>query len=87
MINDYQDDEIKGCFYVEELQLVENSDVYLIEKALRTNRNQVYVKWLGFGPEHNSWSSKNFPYSVLTLLLLVSFSTTSRFFIEIFSLL
>lgn len=59
LLKDYQDNEVKGSVYAEELQLVKNKDIYLIEKVLRTNKNQVYVKWLGFGDEHNSWIPKN----------------------------
>lgn len=58
LLIDRQGEEIKGCFYGEELQLVKNKDIYLIEKIIRSNKNQVYVKWLGFGDEHNSWISK-----------------------------
>lgn len=59
LIEDNQGEEIKGCFYAEELQLVKNKDVYLIEKIIHTKKNQVYVKWLGFSDAHNSWISKN----------------------------
>lgn len=55
LLDDYQNQEIKGCVYAEELQLVAHPDVYLIEKILRKRKGQVYVKWLGFKPEHNSW--------------------------------
>lgn len=55
LLNDYQNREIKGSVYAEELQSVKHPDVYLIEKIIRKRNGQVYVKWLGFGSEHNSW--------------------------------
>lgn len=59
LLNDYQDREIKGSVYAEELQSVKHPDVYLVEKIIRKRNRQVYVKWLGFGPEHNSWIPEN----------------------------
>lgn len=56
LLNDYQNREIKGSVYAEELQLVKHPDVYLVEKIIRKRNGRVYVKWLGFGPEHNSWA-------------------------------
>lgn len=56
LLNDYQNREIKGSVYAEELQLVKYPDVYLVEKIIRKRNGKVYVKWLGFGPEHNSWT-------------------------------
>lgn len=58
LLVDYQNREIKGSVYPEELQLVENPDVYLVEKIIRRRNGNAYVKWLGFGPEHNSWISE-----------------------------
>lgn len=58
LLNDYQDNKIKGSVYAEELQSVKHPNVYLIEKILRKRNGQVYVKWLGFGSEHNSWVSE-----------------------------
>lgn len=55
LISDYQDNEIKGSVYSEELQPVKHPNVYLIEKIIRKRKGQAFVKWLGFGPEHNSW--------------------------------
>lgn len=60
LLSDYNNQEIKGSVYPEELQLVIHPDVYLVETFLRRNKKkgEVYVKWLGFGPEHNSWVSE-----------------------------
>lgn len=55
LLEDYQKREIKGSVYAEELQAVKHPDVYLVEKILRRRKGMVYVKWLGFGSEHNSW--------------------------------
>lgn len=55
LLSDYQDNDIKGSVYVEELQPVKHPNIYLIEKIIRKRNGQAYVKWLGFGPEHNSW--------------------------------
>lgn len=56
LLDDYQNREIEGSVYAEELQSVKHPDVYLVEKIIRRRNGQVYVKWLGFGPEHNSWT-------------------------------
>lgn len=58
LLNDYQDKEIKGSVYAEELQSVKQPNVYLIDRIIRKRNGQAYVKWLGFGPEHNSWISE-----------------------------
>lgn len=58
LLADYQNREIKGSVYAEELQSVKHPDVYLVEKIIRRRNGQVYVKWLGFGPEHNSWTAE-----------------------------
>lgn len=55
LLEDYQKHEIKGSVYAEELQAVKHPDVYLVEKILRRRKGMIYVKWLGFGTEHNSW--------------------------------
>lgn len=55
LLSDYENRNVEGSVYAEEIQLVKYPNVYLIEKILRRNKKQVYVKWLGFGPEHNSW--------------------------------
>lgn len=49
---------IQGGFYTEELQKVKHPDVYLVEKVLKRKGDMVYVKWLGFGTNHNSWIHK-----------------------------
>lgn len=55
LLVDYQDKEVEGCFYPEEIQPVANPNVYLIERTIRKQKGREYVQWLGFGNEHNSW--------------------------------
>lgn len=58
LLSDLQNEDIKGCLYAEELQLAKHPDIYLIEKIIRRKKGKLFVKWLGFGPEHNSWISE-----------------------------
>jgi len=59
-VSDDRLEEIDGSFYAAELQKVSKPEVYAIEKVIRSRkvaggRRQYYVKWLGYGAEHNSW--------------------------------
>lgn len=56
---DLNNSPIKGCFYEHELQKTRNKDIYLVDKIIRRNKDKLFVKWLGFGNEHNSWINKN----------------------------
>lgn len=58
LLSDYQNTDIKGSVYAEELQRVMHPKIYLVEKIIRKRNGQAYVKWLGFGSEHNSWISE-----------------------------
>lgn len=55
LLEDMYGQPIKGCFYEMELQKSKYPDVYLVEKILKKRRKKVFVKWLGFPNEHNSW--------------------------------
>lgn len=55
LLKSYQDEDILGSVYAEELQRVRNPKEYLVEKILRRKNGYVYVKWLGFDDAHNSW--------------------------------
>lgn len=55
ILEDYKNNKIEGSVYAEELQKAKHPDVYLVEKIIRKRNGQIFVKWLGFGPEHNSW--------------------------------
>lgn len=59
LLSDFENNEIKGSVYADELQKVKYKDEYLVEKVLRKQNGRVYIKWLGFGNEHNSWISEN----------------------------
>lgn len=59
LLVDWEGNDIKGGVYSEEMQLVKNPDVYLVEKILRKKDNKVFVKWLGFDNQYNSWINKN----------------------------
>lgn len=58
LLTSFDNQEIEGSMYAEELQHVRNPNEYLVEKVLRRRNGLVYVKWLGFGSEYNSWISE-----------------------------
>ena len=59
-LKDMNDEIIKGIFYERELLKTKNiTGEYIIEKILKTNGNQIYVKWRGYSNNFNSWVNKN----------------------------
>ena len=59
-LKDYEDEELLGGFYENELQPVTKTDeVYKIEKILKTRRRggikEYFVKWRGYPEKFNSW--------------------------------
>ena len=59
-IKDLNDEIIKGIFYEKELQKTKNtSEVYIIEKIIRKNKNKYLVKWRNYSNNFNSWINKN----------------------------
>ena len=59
-IKDMNDEIIKGIFYEKELQLTKNtSDVYIIEKILKTKGENIFVKWRNYDSSFNSWVKKS----------------------------
>ena len=59
-IKDLNDEIIKGIFYEKELQKTKNfSEVYIIEKIIRKNKNKYLVKWRGYSNDFNSWINEN----------------------------
>jgi len=56
---DYQDNNVEGCFYQEELSPVRYPDIYLVEKILKKHKNKVLVRWLGFSSEHDTWENES----------------------------
>lgn len=58
-LEDLNGNIIKGGFYEEELMMTKTPNTYLVEKILKQSGNKLFVKWLGFGKEYNSWINKN----------------------------
>lgn len=58
LLEDWENEEILGSVYAEEMQLVKYPNEYIIEKILRRKNGLAYVKWLGFSDEYNSWVSE-----------------------------
>ena len=59
-LKDYDQEELSGTFYNEELQkVIKEDDVYEVEKVLkkrgRGKNREVFVKWLGYPAKFNSW--------------------------------
>lgn len=59
IINDYQDKIVKGSVYEDELQFVKYPNHFLVEKIIKRQGNRLYVKWLGFSNDSNSWINKD----------------------------
>ena len=59
-IKDLNDQIIGGIFYEKELQKTKNtSEVYVIEKIIRRNKNKYLVKWRNYSNDFNSWIDKD----------------------------
>ena len=59
-IKDLNGEIIEGIFYEKELQKTKNtSEVYVIEKIIRKNKNKYLVKWRGYSNDLNSWIDKD----------------------------
>ena len=56
-ISDMNGEEITGTFYEQELQK-SSQEVYRIEKVLKTKGDKLFVKWLGYSDDFNSWIDK-----------------------------
>jgi hypothetical protein len=59
-LKDYDQEELDGTFYNEELQkVIKEDDVYEVEEILekkgRGKNEQYFVKWLGYPAKFNSW--------------------------------
>ena len=54
------DEIIKGQFYEKKLQKSKNdSEVYILEKIIRKNKNKYLVKWRGYSNDFNSYVDKD----------------------------
>ena len=59
-IKDLNDEIMEGIFYERELQKTKNtSQVYIIEKIIRKNKNKYLVKWRNYSNDFNSWVDKD----------------------------
>ena len=59
-IKDLNDGIIRGIFYERELQKTKNtSEVYVIQKIIRENKNKYLVKWRNYSNDFNSWIDKD----------------------------
>ena len=59
-IKDLNDNIIEAIFYERELQKTKNtSQVYIIEKIVRRNKDKYLVKWRGYSNDFNSWVDKD----------------------------
>ena len=59
-IKDLNDEIIKGIFYEKELQKSKNtSEVYIIERIIRKNKNKYLAKWRNYSNDFNSWVDKD----------------------------
>ena len=59
-IIDLNDEIIGGIFYERELQKIKNnSEVYIIKKVIRRNKNKYLIKWRGYSNDFNSWIGKD----------------------------
>ena len=59
-IKNLNDEIIDGIFYERELQKTKNtSEVYIIEKIIRKNKNKYLVKWRSYSDDFNSWINEN----------------------------
>ena len=58
-IRDSNNEVLEGKFYIHELQLVFEPELWRIEKVLKRENERLYVKWLGYPKNFNSWISVN----------------------------
>ena len=59
-IKDLNNEIIDGIFYEKELQKSKNtSQVYIIEKIIRKNKDKYLVKWRGYSDDFNSYVDKD----------------------------
>ena len=60
-LTDLLNEPINGKFYEQELQLVGISDVFAIDKVIKTRRRngqvEYFVKWRGYPEKFNSWTT------------------------------
>jgi len=52
---DYYKKPVAGSWYAQEIQKVKNPGIYLVDRILQKKGEMVKVRWLGWGPEYDSW--------------------------------
>ena len=57
-IKDLNGEEIKGTFYEQEMQK-STQDTFRIERVLKTKGDKLFVKWMGYSDDFNSWIDKS----------------------------
>lgn len=57
-LKDSKGEILQGGFYGHEISMSSTGDVYLVEKVLKTRKDRVLVRWLGFNQTQDSWISK-----------------------------
>ena len=59
-MKDLNGEIIEGIFYEKELQKTKNtSEVYIIEKIIRKNKNEYLDKWRNYSDDFNIWIDKD----------------------------
>jgi len=59
-LKDVSENIIRGCFYEQEIKLTNFPDTFFIERIIRKNKNKIFVKWLGLGPEYNLYVNSTY---------------------------
>ena len=59
-LRDFHGVQLEGAFYGFELQKIVPPEGWRVERIIKQRKKQVggmeyYVKWMGYGPEFNSW--------------------------------
>ena len=55
LLEDLTGAPVLGSFYPEQMQPTVLVDDYLVEKVIRKQGDRMFVSWLGFPPQQNSW--------------------------------
>ena len=65
ILKDLTGEVIKGKFYEQEIQPVVQSDIFIVERVLKTRRRgkrtEYFVKWKNYPDKFNSWVDSILP--------------------------